>query len=600
MLVPAAGLSSGWFARSLVPRILVLLLLCATIGFFGLRYWHERQAAGLAVEHRRQVLDTLDRLRANIADLEAERRGYLLTFDSEYSKPYTVSGISARREAEALQALVADDPLQSLRAAHLAIIVSAKVQEMGHVVETARTSRLDAALAMIRSMDEIRSQINQMVDHERFLLVSDQMRAEALDQRQSWVVVAVIVAVTVLAGAALALARVEARRRRTATEENVRLHGDLAERETRIRRLFDSNIIGIVIFDFEGSFLEANDAFLGLVGYSRDDLCSGRMHWTDMTPAEWRAASEQQVAELKATGSGLQVYEKEYIRRDGSRVPVLVGAVALEGTRGEGVAFVLDLTARKRAEAEARDSEQRYLDAQMELAHANRAATMGQLTASIAHEISQPVAAALTNAETALLWLDRQPAELEEARQALNRIVKDANRAGGVISRIRELIKKVPPRYDRVEINAAVREVIELTHGETVKNGVAVLAELAEGLPLVEGDRVQLQQVVLNLIVNAVEAMSTVPEGTRELRIVSAIDASHGVRVAVKDSGPGLDPAQLDRPFDAFYTTKPSGMGMGLSICRSIIEAHGGRVWASANEPRGAIFQFTLPALPAA
>jgi C4-dicarboxylate-specific signal transduction histidine kinase len=296
------------------------------------------------------------------------------------------------------------------------------------------------------------------------------------------------------------------------------------------------------------------------------------------------------------TGS-LQPFEKEYFRKDGIRIPVLIGAASFEASGNQGVAFVLDLTERKRAEAEARESERRYREIQMELTHANRVATMGQLTASIAHEVNQPIAATVTNAEAALRFLGGRPPDLEEVRQALDCIVKDGNRAGNVIGRIRDLIKKAPPRKDRLAINEAIREVIELTRGEAVKNGVSVQSELAEGLPPIQGDRVQLQQVVLNLIVNAVQALGAVGEGTRELLITTGQAEPNGVLVAVKDSGPGLAPASLERVFDPFYTTKPGGLGMGLSICRSIIEAHGGRLRASANLPRGASFQFTLPAI---
>jgi signal transduction histidine kinase len=199
-----------------------------------------------------------------------------------------------------------------------------------------------------------------------------------------------------------------------------------------------------------------------------------------------------------------------------------------------------------------------------------------------------------------LRWLGRDPPDLEEVRKALGAIVKDGNRAGDVTGRIRGLIKKAPPRDDEVEINEAILEVVALTHGEAVKNGVSVQTELAEGLSLVHADRVQLQQVVLNLVINAIEAMSGVSERQRKLLISTGKvegDAD-GVLVAVRDSGPGLDPASLERLFEAFYTTKPGGLGMGLSICRSIIEARGGRLWAEANEPQGAIFQFTAPADP--
>jgi PAS domain S-box-containing protein len=379
--------------------------------------------------------------------------------------------------------------------------------------------------------------------------------------------------------------------------ENTRLYRDLAEREAKIRRLVDANIIGIIVWNSEGQILDANDAFLRTVGYDRQDLASGSLRWMDMTAPEWLDRTARGLAELKTAGT-FQPYEKEYIRKDGSRVPVLLGAASFDETASQGVSFVLDLTERKRAEAEARESERRYREVQMELAHANRAATMGQLAASIAHEVNQPIAASLTNAETALLWLDRKPPNLDEAREALGRIAKDATRAGEVIGRIRALIKKAPPRQDVVEINDAAREVIELTLSEAKKHGVSVRTEFADSLPLVHGDRVQLQQVVLNLIVNAIEAMSGIGAGPHELWISTENDEGGDVRVVVRDSGPGLPPGTRERLFDAFYTTKSNGLGMGLSICRSIVEAHGGEMGVAANLPRGASFYFTVPVHP--
>ena len=223
---------------------------------------------------------------------------------------------------------------------------------------------------------------------------------------------------------------------------------------------------------------------------------------------------------------------------------------------------------------------------------------MGQLTASIAHEVSQPIAATMTNAEAALLWLAREKPDLNAAQRAMTRVVKDGIRAREVIGRIRDLIKRAPPRMGRLEINEVMREVIEFTRSEAVKNRVSVRTELADGLPPVPGDRVQLQQVMLNLVINAIEAMSEGDDGARELLISTAKPEEGGVLVAVRDSGSGLAPAALECIFDAFYTTKPSGLGLGLSICRSIIETHGGRLWATANVPRGAVFQFTVPTGP--
>jgi len=380
--------------------------------------------------------------------------------------------------------------------------------------------------------------------------------------------------------------------------ENTRLYRDLAEREAKIRRLVDANIIGIFIFTLEGQIIEANDAFLRMVAYDRESLVSGHLRWTDLTPPEWLDRDFRQwVPELKRTGI-LPPIEKEYFRKDGSRLPALMGAAIFEESSQQGVAFVLDLTERKETEESLRESEQRYYDAQLELAHANRVATLGQLSASIAHEVNQPISAVVNNASAALRWLGREPPEMEKVRQALGRIIANGNRAGGVIGRMRALLKKAPLQREDVDINETILEVIGLTREEVMKNGISVRTDFAQRLPLVQGDRVQLQQVILNLIINGVEALSSVREGRRELTISTDRTPSEGALVLISDSGPGLPPGAAERVFDAFYTTKPGGLGMGLSICRSIIEAHGGRLWAGANIPGGVTFQFTLPAYP--
>ena len=500
--------------------------------------------------------------------------------------------------------------------------------------------------------------------------------------------------------------------------ERKRAEEALREREAKIRRLVDANILGICIWNLEGAIVEANEAFLHMLQYGREDVVSGRLRWTDLTPAEWRERDERAVAELYSTGT-FQPFEKEYFRKDGSRVPVLIGGALFEQSRNEGVAFVLDLTKRKCAEEALRESEGKFRDyaetasdwfweigpdykftlltenafgsdpadrigtacwehaldletepekwrlvratldsrqpfrdfvycsarrngppmyvkasgkpvfdtngefrgyrgtgtdvtaivrareeherlrqLETDLAHVNRVSMMGELAASLSHEITQPIASARNNARAAQNFLDMQPPDWGEVREALSCVVGDTDRAGDIIDRIRDYIKNAPPRERHFDLNEAINEVIVLGRSAITKNGVSVQTRLSEGLFPIHGDCVQLQQVVLNLLLNAVEAMGSSEAGARELLISTEQDHT-GVLVAVRDSGPGIDPSHLERVFDAFYTTKSSGMGMGLSICRSIIEAHGGRLWAEANEPRGAIFQFTLPAVQA-
>jgi PAS domain S-box-containing protein len=263
-------------------------------------------------------------------------------------------------------------------------------------------------------------------------------------------------------------------------------------------------------------------------------------------------------------------------------------ALSASGELVEIIATQMDVTERKRAEQALRELES-------DLAHMNRLSVMGELTASLAHEITQPIAAARNNARAAMNFLDMQSPNLGEVREALSCVVGDTDRAGDLIDRIRDHIKKAPPRKERFDLNEAINEVIALARSAIIRNSVSVQSRLSEVLCPIYCDRVQLQQVVLNLLLNAVEAMGSVEAEPRDLLISTEQDHT-GVLVAVRDFGPGIDPTHLEHVFDRFYTTKSRGMGMGLSICRSIVEAHGGRLWATRCEPRGALFQFTIPA----
>ncbi|MGO4158742.1 AAA family ATPase [Cupriavidus sp. YAF13] len=365
------------------------------------------------------------------------------------------------------------------------------------------------------------------------------------------------------------------------------LYRDLAQREAKIQRLVEANIIGIFIWHFDGRIIEANDAFLRMLGYDREDLASAPLRWTDLTPPDWCERDARLVQELRLNGT-LPPFEKEFFRKDGSRIPVLMGGATFEENGDQGVSFVLDLTERKRAEVALHQ-------AQAELTHVTRVTTLNALTATIAHEVNQPLAAIVTNANAALRWLARQPPDLAEVRDTLGRIVQDGHRAGAVIGGMRALLKKTAAVTARLDMNTLVEDTIGLIRGEVSRHQILLQTELAPDLPPVVGDRVQLQQVLLNLMMNSIEAMKEVAERPRELLIRSRLDASGTVLIAVQDAGIGLEPEDLERVFQTFFTTKAVGLGMGLAICRLIIEAHGGRLWASPNVPCGAVFQFTLP-----
>jgi PAS domain S-box-containing protein len=483
--------------------------------------------------------------------------------------------------------------------------------------------------------------------------------------------------------------------------------------EAKVRRLVEANVVGIVMWDLEGAITGANDAFLRMVQYDRDDLGSGRVRWTDLTPTEWRRHDEQAVADLKATGI-VQPFEKEYFRKDGSRVPVLLGGALFEGSGKEGVAFVLDLTELKRAERALQRSEaflaesqrlshigsfswrvatddvtwseqlyriyeldmdvpltlegirsrvhpddvgvlERIMDrargcgddcewqyrllmpdqsvkylhavahairdendqleyiaavqditarrlsedaldtARAQLAHVARVTTLGVLTASIAHELNQPLSGIITNANTCLRMLADDRPDVEGARLTARRTIRDGQRASEMLTRLRALFTKKEPTTEWVDLNEATREVIALSSSDLQRQRVSLRQEFTDTLPLVKGDRVQLQQVILNLLLNAADAMSDVHDRPRDLLLSTARDEGNRVRVTVRDAGVGVNLENADKLFEPFYTTKSAGMGIGLSVSRSIVERHGGRLWVERNNGPGATFTFSIP-----
>ncbi|HEX3249496.1 MAG TPA: PAS domain S-box protein [Pyrinomonadaceae bacterium] len=367
--------------------------------------------------------------------------------------------------------------------------------------------------------------------------------------------------------------------------ERKRTQHALLETQRLIQAIFDNSSVVIHVKDLDGHYVLVNRKFEEVVGLPWQQIIGKTV--SDLFPSNTTAHNiDRQVIETGATSESEEVLTTER----GNRV-FLTTKTLLSDESGKPYALFgisADITERKKAEADLREM-------QAELAHMNRLMTVGELTASIAHELNQPLAAIAWNANAALRWLALDPPNLVKARDSAELIIRDDDRAGQVIARIRALLKKAPPSKTLLDVNELVNEVLDLSQNEIVQHDVRLRVGLADDLPKLPGDRIQLQQVMLNLIVNAIEAMLTVENRRRALLITTGSFNDDAVRIAVSDNGPGIDSKVSDHLFNAFSTTKPEGMGMGLAISRSIIEAHGGRLWAEANDEFGATFQFTLP-----
>jgi PAS domain S-box-containing protein len=371
--------------------------------------------------------------------------------------------------------------------------------------------------------------------------------------------------------------------------ERQRAEEALGASEERFRRYFELGLIGMAMTSPTKGILEVNDELCVMLGYERSELL--KKTWAEMTYQDDLAADVTQFDRVTAGEIDGYTLDKRWIRKDGRVIDTIMSAKCLrraDGSVDYFVGLVQDITERKR-------SEEALRAAQAQLAHMARVTTMGELTSSIAHEVNQPLAAVVTNGDACLRWLGNDPPNLDKARLSVAGIIKEGNRAGEIIQRVRALAKKTPPQRTVMGINEAIEEVIDLVGAELARHQVLLLKELMSDLPTVFGDRVQLQQVILNLIANGIEAMEPVTDRPRELSIGSRATEDGRVLISVSDCGTGIGPESVDHLFEAFFTTKQEGMGLGLSISRTIVEGHGGRLSAIANKPYGATFQFTLP-----
>ncbi len=381
----------------------------------------------------------------------------------------------------------------------------------------------------------------------------------------------------------------ELRQARDNLEDRVRERtAALRESETRFRAFVDHATDAFFVIGADQRVIDVNRQACESLGYTRKELIGQRVFLFDADlNDEWL---ERNLRPRIATGESV-TFETHHRRKDGTVFPVEVRARTLQrGQDSISLCLALNITERRQVEAE----RERLRELEAELAHINRVSMMGELTASIAHEVNQPLSGIVSNAGACLRWLGRAEPDLEEAREAARRIVRDGKRAGEVIARIRALTKRAATPREKLDLNDIVREVLALVGHEAKKTGVVIRMELAGDLWPVSGDRVQLQQVILNLVMNAIEAMSGVEGRARELAIQTRNAGAEMIEAAVQDTGVGLDPSTVAKIFEAFYTTKATGMGMGLSICRSIVKSHGGRLWAEANSGPGTTFYLTL------
>ena len=371
----------------------------------------------------------------------------------------------------------------------------------------------------------------------------------------------------------------------------VRLGNALEEQRAQLSELFARVPEAVVMVDRDSRITRVNPAFTKIFGYTAEEAIGQRTKEL-ITPGDLQEEVDSFMSRMVQTG---EVFAVETVRRhkNGTRVPVSLICVPVSSSGSETTGYVIyrDITETKRLQ----DEQRRYHEIQLELAHANRIATVGQLSASIAHELNQPLTGIITNCRTGLRMLTSDPLNLDGAREAMRRTMRDGNRASDVITRLRALFNKTEPASESVDLNEATREVIALSLGEIQNSRVIVRTELADDLQCVTADRVQLQQVVLNLLRNALDAMNTVDDRSRDLLISTERAEGDWVRLSVKDAGVGFDPQTMDKLFEAFYSTKDDGMGVGLSVSRSIIENHHGRLWAVLNDGPGATFSFSVP-----